>query len=60
MYPVIALPPSLTGACQVRVVVPLASTVATKLRGAPGAATGVADTAVNAPVPTLVTAATRN
>ena len=56
----IALPPLFVGADQVNVADPLTSIVAIKLRGAPGAVTGVALVDVYAPTPTLVTAATRN
>ena len=55
-----ALPPLFIGAAQVSVVTPLPSIEAERLRGAPGAVTGVALVDVYTPTPTLVTAARRN
>lgn len=60
VYPITWLPPSDVGAVHDSVVVPVPSMDATSPRGAPGAVTGVAVVDANAPVPTDVTAATRN
>ena len=59
-YPTIALPPLFDGAAHVSVTTPLLSMLATKLCGAPGFATGVAEAVAYVPVPTEVIAAIRN